>query len=154
MVHEINQLLIAVSIAIPLCILIVLSVINSNFIQDYKETKRIFNDFNKGEYQYIEHVGNQYWFSRNDEVGQSYQFNQIIFFGVDGGIKLRENYYIHKGILTFTLVHRYYYKKFQRVREQYMNQHTFRQMIRANEINHYDRYMKKSLNEPFKFFRG
>ena len=135
-------------------ILIVLSVINSNSIQDYKETKRIFEDFYKSHYLYKGHIGNQIWFSRNDEVGESYQYNEIIFFG-DGSIKLRENYYIHTGFLTFTFVHRYYYRKFHRVKEQYINQHKFNEQFRRVGGTYVRNHPTKSRDiNSFKFFRG
>ena len=97
----------------------------------------------------MNHVGGQIWFSRSDEIGTSYQFNEMIFFG-NGSIKLRENYYIHKGILLFTFVHMYYYKKFQRVKEQYINQHKFRErMGRLSSPN-----QQTNTVGTFKFLKG
>ena len=153
MMNEINQLLMGLGIATSLAVLVVFGVINSTFVQDYKETKKIFKNFCTNGYHYRCHVGNQIWFSRNDELGERYQYNEIVFFG-DGSIKLRENYYIHKGFLTFTLVHRYYYRKFHRVKEQYINRHLFneeygRWTSRANN----DSNVKINV-ESFKFFRG
>lgn len=155
MTHEINQLFMGLGISLVLAIITVLGVINSNIIQDYKETKRIFKDFCKGEYQYIGHYGEQVWFSRNDEVGQSFQYNEIIFFGQNGGIKLHENYYIHKGLLTFTFVHRYYYKKFHRVKEQYIHRHVMSEQFRnIGGVYVRDHSVKSRELSSFKFFRG
>ena len=155
MTHEINQLLMVFGIVFTVAILLVFVVINSTIIHDYKETKRIFNDFCKGEYQYIAHVGEQIWFSRNDEVGQPYQHNEIVFFGNDGGIKLHENYYIHRGLLTFTFIHRYYYKKFHRVKEQYIHRHIMSTHFRnINGAYVRDNLVKSKDINSFKFFRG
>lgn len=150
--NEINQLLIAIGISIPLCLLIVLGVINSDIIRDYRETKRIFKDFCKNGYHFRGHFGDQIWFSRNDEIGAGYEYNEMIFFG-DGSIKLRENYYIHTGFLTFTLVHRYYYRKFHRVKEQYINRHKFSEQFRqvgGTYVRNHSTNSKEISN--FKFF--
>lgn len=151
---ELQMLLITFGTVVGLMSLVMLFVINSNIIQNYKETKRIFKDFCKSHYLYKGHIGNQIWFSRNDEVGESYQYNEIIFFG-DGSIKLRENYYIHTGFLTFTFVHRYYYRKFHRVKEQYIHQHQMSERFRnvGNVLVRNHPTKSRDINS-FKFFRG
>jgi hypothetical protein len=152
--NDLNQSLMVLGVILIAFILIVFGVINSSFIQDYKETKRIFEDFCKSHYRYKGHIGDQIWFSRIDEDGEPYQYNEIVFFG-DGSIKLRENYYIHKGFLIFTLVHRYYYKKFNRVKEQYIHQHRFaEQFRRVGGVYVRDRSIKSKEISSFKFFRG
>ena len=154
MTNEINQLLIALGSSIALAILVVLGVINRDIMTDIRECKLIFKDFCGNGYHYRGHIGDQIWFSRNDQIGQSYQYNEIVFFG-DGSIKLRENYYIHTGFLTFTLVQRYYYRKFHRVKEQYINRHLFNARFRRVG----DAYVRdhsigsKDINS-FKFLRG
>ena len=154
MTQEINQLLIALGSSIILSILVVLGVINRDIIMEIRECGKIFKDFCKNGYHYKGHIGDQIWFSRNDELGQSYQYNEIVFFG-DGSIKLRENYYIHTGFLLFTLVHRYYYRKFHRVKEQYIHRHVMGERFR-NIGGAYvrDHAIKSREISSFKFFRG
>ena len=155
MTHELYQFLIGLSVALGLSFLVILFVINGNFIYDFKETRRIYKDFCKNEYQYKGHYGSQIWFSRNDEADQSYQFNEMVFFNNDGGIKLRENYYIHKGFLTFKLVHRYYYRKFHRVKEQYIHRHQMSERFRnLNGVWVRNQFVKSKEFNSFKFLRG
>ena len=149
--NEINMLLTALGSSTVLAILVVLGVINRDIITDIRECRRIYKDLYSGQYQYKGHVGEQVWFSRIDETNESYQYNEIIFFS-DGSIKLRENYYIHKGLLIFTLVQRYYYRKFHRSKDFYVNQHKAMEECRR-ESGVLVRNHSNNTNS-FKFLRG
>ena len=152
--NEINMLLTALGSSTVLAILVVLGVINRDIITDIRECRRIYKDLHSGRYEYKGHLGEQIWFSRIDETNESYQYNEIIFFA-DGSIRLRENYYIHKGLLTFTLVQRYYYRKFHRSKDFYVNQYkTMQEYGRVSGVLVRNHSTNSKEISSFKFFRG
>jgi hypothetical protein len=77
----------------------------------------------------------------------------IIFF-IDGAIKLTENNYIHYWQIWWSLPTWYYWRKFQRLKDDTIKEHNIREGQRRRAQNLFDERSKLQNNLNFKFFRG
>ena len=119
--------------------------------------KKKYDELERGVYKYETSYGNSLYFYL-----YSYDINTLTFtrtnvniiFFLDGDIKLTDNLYIHKSHLFLSLVSWYYWRKFQRLKDELVETYNIRNQRGRYEQSHHERYMKQKNKLDFKFFRG
>ena len=147
-----TELILKVLLALVMSIGIILLVWHISMLRILKKYRELYRALERGIYKYDGSVMDQIYFKKFD-----YHLNptngEIIFFN-DGSIKLEENLYIHKSLILFHLAGWYYYRKFQRLKDDAIREYNFRLAHDRMSRDHHERYMKQQNKLDFKFLRG
>ena len=141
------------------CVFLLIYVImNLSYISDHKMYKKKYRELQRGVYRFEPNRGHeQIYFNLYSYDINTLEFHRtdcaIIFFP-DGNIKLTENLYIHKSHLFMSLYGWYYWRKFQRLKDDTIREYNFRQAHSRMSRDHHERYMKQQVKKDFKFLRG
>ncbi len=141
------------------CVFLLIYVImNLSYVSDHGLYKKKYDELERGVYKYepAEHTESNYFYLYSYDI-TTLTFTRtdvnIIFF-LDGDIKLTDNLYIHKSHLFMSLVSWYYWRKFQRLKDELVETYNIRNQRGRYEQSHHERYMKQQNKLDFKFFRG
>lgn len=132
----------------------------SNFsnIGNHKLYKKKYQEMQRGVYKFEPNRGSELiyfnFYNYNINTLEFQRTDCDIIFFPDGDIKLTENLYLHKNHLFMSLYSWYYWRKFQRLKDDTIHEHNFRQAHSRMSRNHHERYMKQQTKKEFKFFRG
>lgn len=133
-------------------------VFNFSYIGDHELYKKKYQEMQRGIYKFEPNRGSEliYFnlYSYNINTLEFQRTDCDIVFFPDGDIKLTENLYIHKNHLFMSLYSWYYWGKFQRLKNELIQQHNFRSVRNLYEQSHHERYMKQQIKKDFKFLRG
>ena len=148
------QIVISVIFAVVFFVILIFNVVSYPNVELYKKK---YDELERGVYKYEPNNGQSHYFYL-----YSYDINTLTFtrtdvdiiFFLDGDIKLTNNLYIHKSHLFLSLVSWYYWRKFQRLKDELVETYNIRNQRGRYEQSHHERYMKKQNISPFKFFRG
>lgn len=148
-------IVISIIFAVVFFVILIFNVVSYPNVELYKKK---YDELERGVYKYEPTVGGYqiYFYLYNYDI-HTLTFNRtgvnIIFFP-DGDIKLTDNLYIHKSHLFMSLVSWYYWRKFQKLKDELIELYNYRNQRGRYEQSHHERYMKKQNISPFKFFRG
>ena len=148
------QIVISVIFAVVFFVVLIFNVVSYPNVKLYKKK---YDELERGVYKYETSHGNSLYFYL-----YSYDINTLTFtrtnvniiFFLDGDIKLTDNLYIHKSHLFLSLVSWYYWRKFQRLKDELVETYNIRNQRGRYEQSHHERYMKQKNKLDFKFFRG
>jgi hypothetical protein len=140
------------------CVLLLIYVImNLSYVSDHKLYKKKYQELQRGVYRFEPRGSELTYFNLYSYNINTLEFQRtdcdIIFFP-DGDIKLTENLYIHKNHLFMSLYVWYYWRKFQRLKDDTIREYNFMQAHSRMSRDHYERYMKQQNKLDFKFLRG
>ena len=148
------QIVISVIFAVIFSVILLFNVVSYPNVELYKKK---YDELERGVYKYEPNVGNSHYFYLHSYDINTLTFTRtdvnIIFF-LDGDIKLTDNLYIHKSHLFMSLVSWYYWRKFQRLKDELVETYNIRNQRGRYEQSHHERYMKQHSKKEFKFFRG
>ena len=148
------QIVISVIFAVVFFVILIFNVVSYPNVELYKKK---YDELERGVYKYEQSHGNSLYFYLHSYDINSLTFTRtdvnIIFF-LDGDIKLTDNLYIHKSHLFMSLVSWYYWRKFQRLKDELVETYNIRNQRGRYEQSHHERYMKQQNKLDFKFFRG
>ena len=155
------QIVISVIFAVIFSVILLFNVVSYPNVELYKKK---YDELERGVYKYEPNVGNSHYYVGNSHYFYLYSYDintltftqtyvNIIFFP-DGDIKLTDNLYIHKSHLFMSLVSWYYWRKFQRLKDELVETYNIRNQRGRYEQSHHERYMKQQNKLDFKFFRG
>ena len=143
------QIVISVIFAVVFFVILIFNVVSYPNVELYKKK---YDELERGVYKYEPNVGNSHYFYLYSYDINTLTFTQtyvnIIFFP-DGDIKLTDNLYIHKSHLFMSLVSWYYWRKFQKLKDELIDLYNYR-----NQRGRYEHYVKKQNIPTFKFLRG
>ena len=149
------QIVISVIFAVIFSVILLFNVVSYPNVELYKKK---YDELERGVYKYEPTPGLQshyfYLYSYDINTLTFTRTDVDIIFFLDGDIKLTNNLYIHKSHLFMSLVSWYYWRKFQRLKDDIVREYNFRQAHDRMSRNHYERYMKQQNKLDFKFFRG
>ena len=148
------QTVILIIFAVIFSVVLIFNVVSYPNVKLYKKK---YDELERGVYKYETSHGNSLYFYL-----YSYDINTLTFtrtnvniiFFLDGDIKLTDNLYIHKSHLFLSLVSWYYWRKFQRLKDELVETYNIRNQRGRYEQSHHERYMKQKNKLDFKFFRG
>ena len=148
------QTVILIIFAVVFSVVLIFNVVSYPNVKLYKKK---YDELERGVYKYETSYGNSLYFYL-----YSYDINTLTFtrtnvniiFFLDGDIKLTDNLYIHKSHLFLSLVSWYYWRKFQRLKDELVETYNIRNQRGRYEQSHHERYMKQKNKLDFKFFRG
>ena len=143
------QIVISVIFAVVFFVILIFNVVSYPNVELYKKK---YDELERGVYKYEPSHGHSLYFYL-----YSYDINTLTFtrtdvdiiFFLDGDIKLTNNLYIHKHQLFMSLYSWYYWRKFQKLKDELIDLYNYR-----NQRGRYERYIKKQNKLDFKFFRG
>jgi hypothetical protein len=154
------QIVISLIFAVIFFVILIFNVVSYPNVKLYKKK---YDELKRGVYKYQpNHSQSRYFYLYSYDIN-TLTFTRtdvdIIFF-LDGGIKLTNNLYIHKNHWFMSLVSWYYWRKFQKLKDELVrdyeyNHHfseTFRRM--SDTSRDLNVYIKKQSKLDFKFFRG
>ena len=149
------QITILIIFAVVFFVILIFNVVSYPNVELYKKK---YDELKRGVYKYEPNVvGESHYFYLYSYDINTLTFTQtyvnIIFF-LDGDIKLTDNLYIHKSHLFMSLVSWYYWRKFQRLKDELVETYNIRNQRGRYEQSHHERYMKQQNKLDFKFFRG
>ena len=148
------QAVISAIFAVIFFVILIFNVVSYPNVELYKKK---YDELERGVYKYERSHGHSLYFYL-----YSYDINTLTFtrtgvniiFFPDGDIKLTDNLYIHKSHLFLSLVSWYYWRKFQRLKDELVETYNIRNQRGRYEQSHHERYMKQKNKLDFKFFRG
>ena len=148
------QTVILIIFAVIFSVVLIFNVVSYPNVELYKKK---YDELERGVYKYEQSHGNSLYFYLFSYDINTLTFTRtdvnIIFF-LDGDIKLTDNLYIHKSHLFLSLVSWYYWRKFQRLKDELVETYNIRNQRGRYEQSHHERYMKQKNKLDFKFFRG
>ena len=147
------QLVISVIFAVVFFVILIFNVVSYPNVKLYKKK---YDELERGVYKYQPNHGQSRYFYL-----YSYDINTLTFtrtdvniiFFLDGDIKLTNNLYIHKSHLFMSLVSWYYWRKFQKLKDELIV--NYERGLDVRQI--YDRAVeleRKKNKLEFKFLRG
>ena len=147
-------IVISIFFAVVFFVILIFNVVSYPNVELYKKK---YDELERGVYKYEPSHGQSHYFYL-----YSYDINTLTFtrtdvdiiFFLDGDIKLTNNLYIHKSHLFMSLVSWYYWRKFQRLKDELVELYNYRNQRGRYEQSHHERYMKQKNKLDFKFFRG
>ena len=148
-------IVISIIFAVVFFVILIFNVVSYPNVELYKKK---YDELERGVYKYEPTVGGYqiYFYLYNYDI-HTLTFNRtgvnIIFFP-DGDIKLTDNLYIHKSHLFMSLVSWYYWRKFQRLKDDTIREYNIREGQRRRAQNLFDERSKLQNKLDFKFFRG
>ena len=151
------QIVILIIFAVVFFVILIFNVVSYPNVELYKKK---YNQLERGVYKYERSYSNSLYFYL-----YSYDINTLTFtrtdvniiFFPDGDIKLTDNLYIHKSHLFMSLVSWYYWRKFQKLKDELINQHNFNEAYSRYRLGYLESLQeqpKKQNITSFKFFRG
>ena len=152
------QIVISVIFAVVFFVILLFNVVSYPNVELYKKK---YDELERGVYKYEPTPGLQshYFYLYSYDINTltfTRTYVNIIFFP-DGDIKLTDNLYIHKSHLFMSLVSWYYWRKFQKLKDELINQHNFNEAYSRYRLG----YLESLQEQPkiqnissFKFFRG
>lgn len=148
------QITILIIFAVIFSLILIYNILSYPNVELYKKK---YDELERGVYKYEPNHGQSHYFYLHSYDIHTLTFTRtdvdIIFF-LDGGIKLTNNLYIHKSHLFMSLVSWYYWRKFQRLKDELVETYNIRNQRGRYEQSHHERYMKQKNKLDFKFFRG
>ena len=148
------QIVISVIFAVIFFVILIFNVVSYPNVKLYKKK---YDEMLRGVYKFEPNVGHSAYFYLYTYDIDRVEFTRtdvnIIFF-LDGDIKLTDNLYIHKSHLFLSLVSWYYWRKFQKLKDELVETYNIRNQRGRYEQSHQERYMKQHNKLDFKFFRG
>ena len=149
------QTVILIIFAVIFSVVLIFNVVSYPNVELYKKK---YDELERGVYKYEPAPGPQsiyfYLFSYDINTLTFTRTDVNIIFFLDGDIKLTDNLYIHKSHLFMSLVSWYYWRKFQRLKDELVETYNIRNQRGRYEQSHHERYMKQKNKLDFKFFRG
>ena len=149
------QIVISVIFAVIFFVILMFNVVSYPNVKLYKKK---YDELERGVYKYEPTSGLQshyfYLYSYDINTLTFTRTDVDIIFFLDGDIKLTNNLYIHKSHLFMSLVSWYYWRKFQRLKDELIDLYNYRNRRGRYEQSHRERYMKQQNKLDFKFFRG
>jgi hypothetical protein len=149
------QIVISVIFAVIFFVILIFNVVSYPNVKLYKKK---YDELERGVYKYelTPHFHNTYFYLYNYDINTLTftRTNVDIVFFTDGDIKLTDNLYIHKSRLFMSFVKWYYWRKFQRLKDELVETYNIRNQRGRYEQSHQERYMKQQNKLDFKFFRG
>jgi len=135
------QIVISVIFAVVFFVILIFNVVSYPNVDLYKKK---YDELERGVYKYERSHGHSLYFYL-----YSYDINTLTFtrtgvniiFFPDGDIKLTDNLYIHKSHLFMSLVSWYYWRKFQKLKDELIDLYNYR-----NQRGRYEHYVKKQNN--------
>jgi hypothetical protein len=152
------QTVILIIFAVIFFVILIFNVVSYPNVKLYKKK---YDELKRGVYKYqpTEHSESNYFYLYSYDIN-TLTFTRtdvnIIFF-VDGDIKLTDNLYIHKSHLFMSLVSWYYWRKFQKLNDELINQHNFNEAYARYRLGYLESLQeqpKKQNKLTFKFLRG
>jgi hypothetical protein len=120
--------------------------------------KKKYDELKRGVYKYEPTYGLQshyfYLYSYDINTLTFTRTDVDIIFFLDGDIKLTNNLYIHKYHLFMSLVSWYYWRKFQKLKDDTIREYNIREGQRRRAQNLFDERSKLQNKLDFKFLRG
>jgi hypothetical protein len=148
------QIVISVIFAVIFFVILIFNVVSYPNVELFKKK---YSELERGVYKYEPDYGESHYFYLYSYDIHTLTFTRtdvdIIFF-LDGDIKLSHNLYIHKSHLFMSLVSWYYWRKFQRLKDDTIKEHNIREGQRRRAQNLFDERSKLQNNLNFKFLRG
>ena len=148
-------IVISIFFAVVFFVILIFNVVSYPNVELYKKK---YDELKRGVYKYEPTSGLQshyfYLYSYNINTLTFTRTDVDIIFFLDGDIKLTNNLYIHKSHLFMSLVSWYYWRKFQRLKDELVDLYNYRNQRGRYEQSHHERYMKQKNKFDFKFFRG
>ncbi len=148
------QIVISVIFAVIFFVILIFNVVSYPNVELFKKK---YSELERGVYKYepAEHSESNYFYLYSYDIA-TVTFTRtdvdIIFF-LDGDIKLTDNLYIHRSHLFMSLVSWYYWRKFQKLKDELIDLHNYR-----NRRERYSQLRHNSNTEQnvstFKFLRG
>jgi hypothetical protein len=149
-----TQLVISVIFAVIFFVILIFNVVSYPNVKLYKKK---YNELERGVYKYepAEHTESNYFYLYSYDI-TTLTFTRtdvnIIFF-LDGDIKLTDNLYMHKSHLFMSLVSWYYWRKFQKLKDELIDLDNWRNRRERYAQLRNDSYVAQNKLD-FKFFRG
>ena len=147
------QIVISVIFAVVFFVILIFNVVSYPNVELYKKK---YDELKRGVYKYEPNHQSHYFYLYSYDIN-ALTFTRtdvnIIFF-LDGDIKLTNNLYIHKSHLFLSLVSWYYWRKFQKLKDELIDMYNYRNQRGRYEQSHQERYIKKKNISSFKFLRG
>ena len=152
------QIVISVIFAVVFFVILLFNVVSYPNVELYKKK---YDELERGVYKYEPSPGPQshYFYLYSYDINTltfTRTYVNIIFFP-DGDIKLTDNLYIHKSHLFLSLISWYYWRKFQKLKDELINQHNFNEAYSRYRLGYLESLQeqpKKQNITSFKFFRG
>ena len=148
-------IVISIFFAVVFFVILIFNVVSYPNVELYKKK---YDELKRGVYKYEPTSGLQshyfYLYSYNINTLTFTRTDVDIIFFLDGDIKLTNNLYIHKSHLFMSLVSWYYWRKFQRLKDELVETYNIRNQRGRYEQSHRERYVKQQNISSFKFFRG
>ena len=148
------QTVILIIFAVVFFVILIFNVVSYPNVELYKKK---YDELERGVYKYEPSHGQSHYFYLHSYDINTLTFTRtdvnIIFF-LDGDIKLTDNLYIHKSHLFMSLISWYYWRKFQKLKDELIELYNYRNQRGRYEQSHQERYIKKQNISSFKFFRG
>ena len=152
------QTVILIIFAVVFFVILIFNVVSYPNVELYKKK---YDELERGVYKYEPTPGLQshyfYLYSYDINTLTFTRTDVDIIFFLDGDIKLTNNLYIHKSHLFMSLVSWYYWRKFQKLKDELINQHNFNEAYSRYRLG----YLESLQEQPkiqnissFKFFRG
>ena len=152
------QITILIIFAVVFFVILIFNVVSYPNVELYKKK---YDELERGVYKYEPTPGLQshyfYLYSYDINTLTFTRTDVDIIFFLDGDIKLSHNLYIHKSHLFMSLVSWYYWRKFQKLKDELINQHNFNEAYSRYRLG----YLESLQEQPkiqnissFKFFRG
>ena len=149
------QITILIIFAVVFFVILIFNVVSYPNVELYKKK---YDELERGVYKYEPAPGPQsiyfYLFSYDINTLTFTRTDVNIIFFPDGDIKLTNNLYIHKSNLFMSLVSWYYWRKFQKLKDELIDMYNYRNQRGRYEQSHRERYVKQQNISSFKFFRG
>lgn len=149
-----TQIVISAIFAVVFFVILIFNVVSYPNVVLYKKK---YDELKRGVYKYEPSCGNLLYFYLYSYDINSLTFTRtdvnIIFF-LNGDIKLTDNLYIHKYHLFMSLVSWYYWRKFQKLKDDTIREYYIREGQRIRSQNLFDERSKLQNKLDFKFLRG
>jgi len=148
------QLVISVIFAVIFFVILIFNVVSYPNVKLYKKK---YDELKRGVYKYEPSPGLQshyfYLYSYDINTVTFTKTNVDIIFFRDGDIKLTDNLYIHKSHLFMSLVSWYYWKKFQKLKDELIV--NYERGLDVRQIYNRAVELERKRNKlEFKFLRG
>ena len=146
-------IVISIFFAVVFFVILIFNVVSYPNVELYKKK---YDELKRGVYKYEPNHQSHYFYL------YSYDINNLTFtrtdvniiFFLDGDIKLTNNLYIHKYHLFMSLVSWYYWRKFQKLKDDTIREYNIREGQRRRAQNLFDERSKLQNKLDFKFLRG
>ena len=146
-------IVISIFFAVVFFVILIFNVVSYPNVELYKKK---YDELERGVYKYEPSHGQSHYFYL-----YSYDINTLTFtrtdvdiiFFLDGDIKLTNNLYIHKSHLFMSLVSWYYWRKFQKLKDELIDLDNWRNRRERYAQLRNDSYVAQNKLD-FKFLRG